>query len=121
MIVKHVASELNQSMGRKRGPDVALHRTFRRMVSLAEDEKRSGVLGWHRLCVVVVVVVVVMVVVMGKTGPRVGGARTALLAAAATAGWHGQPPAAKRRARPAAHPPQAAAGRWRDGQTLMQR
>ncbi len=43
-----VAEEIKQSSGKKRGPDAALSKTFRKLVQLAEEERRSGAWGVGR-------------------------------------------------------------------------
>ena len=42
ILMQSVEKELAASMGKKKGPEAALSRTFKRLVQTAEDERRSG-------------------------------------------------------------------------------
>ena len=42
VLATHIRDELKASEGKKKGLDAALYRTFRRLVQLADDEKRAG-------------------------------------------------------------------------------
>jgi hypothetical protein len=40
--VEYAANEMSASVGKKKGPDAAIPRTLRRLVQLADDDRRTG-------------------------------------------------------------------------------
>lgn len=42
LLVEYASSEVSGSAGKKRGPDAAIPKTVKRLVQLADDDRRSG-------------------------------------------------------------------------------
>ena len=42
VFVEYAASEVSASVGKKKGPDAAIPKTLRRLVQLADDDRRTG-------------------------------------------------------------------------------
>ncbi len=43
VFVEYAANEMSASVGKKKGPDVAIPKTLRRLVQLADDDRRTGI------------------------------------------------------------------------------
>ena len=42
VFVEYAANEVSASVGKKKGPDAAIPKTLRRLVQLADDDRRTG-------------------------------------------------------------------------------
>ena len=43
VFVEYAANEMSASVGKKKGPDAAIPKTLRRLVQLADDDRRTGI------------------------------------------------------------------------------